>query len=302
MSSLLLPRRLLPGDRVAVVAPGGPIDRERLERGADKLRALGLQLVYDDGLFARDGYLGGTDAHRLRQLQTALDDDSLAGGWAARGGYGVTRLLTRLRLRGLRERPKLLCGFSDITGLHAALAALGLGSVHGPNVGQVSELTEGAFAQLRETLFSSLPPPALEGASPVAPGVARGLLLGGNLTLLASLCGTGHLPSFAGAVLLLEDIGERPYRLDRCLTQLRNAGALEGVRGLALGAFVGCEERDTKEGVGPVFAELAQLLAVPAAIGFPVGHLDDNWAVPLGGEVELDADKGRLTFLSGLGT
>jgi muramoyltetrapeptide carboxypeptidase len=302
MSPLSIPRRLSPGDRVAVVAPGGPIERERLELGAEKLRALGLTPVFDDRLFAKASYLAGDDAHRLALLQAAIDDPGVAAVWAARGGYGVTRLLPRLRLRSLRERPKLVCGFSDITALHAALGALGLGSLHGPNVGQVGELTPRAFDQLRETIFSSLPPPALEGATPLAAGTARGTLLGGNLTMLASLCGTGYLPSFSGAILLLEDVGERPYRLDRCLTQLRNARALEGVRGLALGTFPGCEERETKEGVGPVFEELARTLGVPAAIGFPVGHVSDNCPALLGAEVELIATGGRLTFLTGLGT
>jgi muramoyltetrapeptide carboxypeptidase len=300
MGALSLPRRLAPGSRVAVVAPGGPIERERLERGADLLRALGLTLVYDDTLFAKLRYLAGDDAHRLRQLQSALDDERIDAVWAARGGYGVTRLLPSLRLRSLRERPKLLCGFSDLTGLHAAFGALGLGSVHGPNVGQIGELTEPALAQLKATVLSSLPPPPLTGATALSPGTARGVLLGGNLTLLASLCGTPHLPSLAGAILLLEDVGERPYRLDRVLTQLRSTGALAGVRGLALGAFVACEERGTTDGVVPVFEELARELKVPAAIGFPIGHQDDNRAVPLGAEVELDAAAGTLSFLSGL--
>jgi muramoyltetrapeptide carboxypeptidase len=300
VSTFLNPRRLAPGDRVAIVAPGGPIDRERLERGVDRIRAMGLTASYDDGLFAKERYLAGSDQHRLRQLQAAIDDPSIAAVWAARGGYGVSRLLPRLRLRTIREQTKLVIGFSDITGLHGAVGALGVGSLHGPNAGQIGELTEGALTQLKDTLFSSLPPPALEGASMVFPGTARGVLLGGNLTVLGSLCGTPFLPSFSGAVLLLEDIGERPYRLDRCLAQLRNAGALEGIRGLALGTFPGCEERDTGESVGPVFDELARSLGVPAAIGFRIGHVDDNFCAPLGVEVELTAEAGRLTFLSGL--
>ena len=283
-----------------VVAPGGPLDRERFERGAAKLRSLGLVLIYDERLFARDGYLAGSDAQRLALLQAALDEPSSHCIWAARGGYGLTRLLSKLRLRGLRESPKLLVGFSDVTALHAALGSIGVGSVHGPNIGQMGELTPRALERLTATVFSSLPPEPLGGATPLHPGRAHGVLLGGNLTLLAALAGTPHLPSFSGAVLLLEDIAERPYRLDRCLTQLRASGALIGLRGLALGAFTGCDDPPGGSTARQVFERLAAELELPTAIGFPIGHLDDNCAVPLGVEVKLDAGAGTLTFLSGL--
>jgi muramoyltetrapeptide carboxypeptidase len=300
-SMLLQPRKLAPGDRVSVVAPGGPIERERFEAGAAKLRALGLTLVHDERLFARDAYLAGPDSQRLALLQAALDDPSTRAVWAARGGYGLTRILPQLRLRGLRESSKLVVGFSDVTALHGALGALGVGSVHGPNVGQASELTPAALERLAATVFSSLPPAALGGASTLVPGKAHGVLLGGNLTLLAALAGTPHLPSFSGAVLLLEDIGERPYRLDRSLTQLGAVGAFAGLRGLALGTFEGCDDTQAGFTARQVLERLAEALGVPAAIGFRIGHVDDNCAVALGSEVELDATAGQLAFASGLG-
>jgi len=297
---MIQPRKLSAGDRVMVVAPGGPLDRERFERGAAKLRSFGLLPIYDERLFAREGYLAGSDAQRLALLQAALDEPSSRAIWAARGGYGLTRLLSKLRLRGLRESPKLLVGFSDVTALHAALGSIGIGSVHGPNVGQIGELTPRALERLTATVLSSLPPEPLGGATPLHPGRAHGVLVGGNLTLLAALAGTPHLPSFSGAILLLEDIAERPYRLDRCLTQLRASGALIGLRGLALGAFTGCDDPPGGSTARQVFERLAAELELPTAIGFPIGHIDDNCAVPLGVEVELDAGAGALTFLSGL--
>jgi muramoyltetrapeptide carboxypeptidase len=272
-----------------------------LEAGAAKLRALGLTLVYDERLFARDAYLAGPDPQRLALLQAALDEPSTRAVWAARGGYGLTRILPQLRLRGLRESSKLVIGFSDVTALLGALGALGIGSVLGPNVGLVGELTPAAVERLTATIFSSLPSPALGDASCLVPGKARGVLLGGNLTLLAALAGTPHLPSFSGAVLLLEDIGERPYRLDRSLTQLGAVGAFEGLRGLALGTFERCDDPQAGFTARQVFERLAEALDVPAAIGFRIGHVDDNCAVALGSEVELDAAAGQLTFASGLG-
>ena len=301
MVLMVRPAQLRAGDAVAVVAPAGPLARERFEKGAEVLRGLGLRLVYDERLFARDRYLAGPDAQRLSLLQAALDDPTVTAVWSARGGYGLTRLLPQLRLRQLRDHPKLVIGFSDVTALHAALGAVGVGSLHGPNVGQVGELTPRALARLKDALFSWLPPEPIGGAVPLRRGKAQGVLLGGNLTLLASLVGTPHLPSFAGSILLLEDVGEAPYRIDRALTQLRNAGAFEGLRGLALGTFVRCDDRAGACLTRDVLAALAIELAVPAAIDFPIGHLDDNCAVPLGAEVELDANEGKLTFFQGWG-
>jgi muramoyltetrapeptide carboxypeptidase len=186
-----------------------------------------------------------------------------------------------------------------VTALHAALGSLGIGSLHGPNVGQVGELTPSALERLALTIFSSLPPEPLRGAEALTPGRASGVLMGGNLTLLAALVGTPQLPSFAGAILLLEDVGEQPYRLDRSLTQLRAAGALQGLRGLALGTFERCEGQQPGDTARALVEQLARELQVPAAFGFRVGHVDDNAAVPLGGEVELNAGEGTLTFLSG---
>jgi len=297
---MIQPRKLAPGDRVAVVAPGGPLDRERVEAGIQRLKAFGLEPVYDERLFAREAYLAGPDQQRLAILQAALDDRSVRAVWAGRGGYGLTRILPQLRLRGLREDPKLVVGFSDVTALHSALGALGIASVHGPNVGQLGELTPAAQERLPVVLFSSVPSPPLVGATTLRPGAARGTLIGGNLTLLAALAGTGHLPSFAGAVLLLEDVAERPYRLDRSLTQLRSSGAFTGLRGLALGAFTRCDDPESGFTARQVFERLARDLELPAAIGFPVGHIDDNRAVLLGTEVELDAGRGTLAFLGGL--
>jgi muramoyltetrapeptide carboxypeptidase len=308
------PRRLLPGDRVAVVAPSGPFDGDRFASGLQTLRVLDLEPVHDPRIFARRGYLAGEDGDRLASLEAAIADPDVKAIWAARGGYGAMRLLGRLRLHDWVQAEKLLVGFSDITALHASLNALGFPTLHAPVLTQLSEQPPKALARLHEILFTSRPAAPLQAEPLVTlhPGKARGKLVGGNLSLLASLVGTPFLPSLAGALLLIEDIGERPYRIDRLWTQLRLSGALDGVRGVVVGQFLRCEGEDGDPTPLQLLEELIAPLGVPSAATFPIGHATSrsgagasglsgsNEAVPLGVEAELDADAGTLTFLEGL--
>jgi muramoyltetrapeptide carboxypeptidase len=292
------PPALRPGDRVAVVAPASPFEREPFEAG---LRVLGnrYDAVWDDGVFARRRYLAGDDARRLEELARALEDPAVRAVFAARGGYGCLRLLPGLAGRaGLAALPpKAVVGFSDLTALHLALQAAGWASVHGPVVtqlaGQPPEAVERLFGLLED---ARTPAPPLRG-TPVAGGVAEGPLVGGNLSLLTRLLGTPWLPPLDGAVLLLEEVGERPYRLDRMWTHLALAGVLRRVRGLALGAFTDCEERDADYGSADVVAELARETGLPCVAGLPVGHGPRNLAVPLGVAVRLDGAAGTLEAL-----
>ena len=243
---MLAPPKLQPGDAVSVVAPSGPFDRPAFEKGIDVLRGFGLHPLFDERLFARQRYLAGPDSQRLELLEAAIADPGTKAIWCARGGYGATRLLSALKLRALLERPKLFVGFSDATVLHAAWNARGLRTLHAPVLTQLGSQPAEVLERLRALLFSAEPPTPLL-ANPVStfsPGRARGLLLGGNLSILSRLIGTPHLPSLAGAVLFFEDVGERPYRLDRLWTHLTLAGAFEGLRGIGVGELTGCEEKD----------------------------------------------------------
>jgi muramoyltetrapeptide carboxypeptidase len=292
------PPALRPAAQVAVVAPAGPFDRESLEAG---LRVLAgrYRPQWDDGLFARTRYLAGDDARRLAELTAALADDRIEAVFAARGGYGVLRLLPRLwpKLAAGGFPPKPIVGFSDLTALHAALQAVGWVSIHGPVVTQLGtqppEVAERLFALLESPV--ALPPP-LTG-QPLVGGRAEGPLVGGNLSLLTRLLGTPYLPPLDGAVLLLEDVGERPYRLDRMWTHLALAGVLDRVRGLALGEFTDCEEPEADYRSADVVAALARETGLPCVAGLPVGHGAVNQPLPLGARVRLDADAGRLTVL-----
>jgi muramoyltetrapeptide carboxypeptidase len=298
---MLAPPKLKPGDAVSIVAPSGPFDRAAFEKGLDVLRGFDLRPLFDERLFAKQRYLAGPDAQRLELLEAAIADPVSKAIWCARGGYGAMRLLPSLKLRALIERPKLFVGFSDATALHAAWNARGLRTLHAPVLTQLGGQPGPVLDRLRALLFSAEPPPPLQAApvSTFSPGRARGLLLGGNLSILSRLVGTPYLPSLSGAVLFFEDVGERPYRLDRLWTHLTLAHALDGVRGIAVGELTGCEEKEADYRALDVVGDLCRSLGVPAVGGFQVGHGDVNEPLPLGAEVELDADRGTLTFLAG---
>lgn len=285
---------LRPGDRVAAVAPAGPFDQSALEAG---LAVLGERYAvhYEPGIFARHRYLAGSDARRLAELTAALADPQVKAVFCARGGYGALRLLEGLE--GARPGRKPLIGFSDITALHAWLQRDGMISIHGPVLTQLGKLDARTHERLFALLESDVPAAPLQGSQTYVPGVAQGPLLGGTLAVLSRLLGTPFLPRLEGAILLLEDVGERPYRLDRMWTHLSLAGVFRQVRGIALGSFTGCEEREAAYSSGDVLRELARATGLPCAAGFPLGHGERNEPVPLGVTVRLDAAAQTLTFL-----
>lgn len=292
------PPPLHPGDRVAVIAPASGFDRAAFEAGV-ALLAGRYRPQYDPGVFTRRRYLAGDDARRLAELEGALADPGIRAVFCARGGYGATRLLPRLCGRAVPGAPKPLVGFSDITALHAWLQSAGRASIHGPVLTQLGRLGGDAAGRLFRLLEEDAPPPPLAGTETWVDGVAEGPLLGGNLSVLTRLIGTPCMPALDGAVLLLEDQGERPYRLDRMWTHLALAGVFARVSGIALGSFTACEERDADYTAADVLRELARGTGLPCAAGFPVGHGDLNEPVPLGVRVRLDAGAARLTFLGG---
>ena len=281
--SFVAPPALRPGDVVAVVAPSGPFERSNFDLGLKLLEAR-YRPVFTEGLFAQSRYLAGDDARRGAELNHAFEDQAVKAVFTARGGYGLARLLPVLKLGSL----------------HAALQAKGWRSLHAPVLTQLGRQPPACAERLFGLLESAAPPPPFEGGRCFVEGVVEGPLLGGNLSVLTRLLGTRFMPSLKGAVLLLEDVGERPYRLDRMWTHLRLAGAFDGVAGIALGEFTNCEEKDADYGSADVLLSLALELALPCAAGFPVGHGAINLPVPLGAKVRLDATAGRLTFLEGL--
>ncbi len=269
---------------IRVVAPAGPFDREPFERGLEVLRSrFGLVPRMREDVWDRSGYLAGSDARRADEWNEAARDPEAVAMWCARGGYGAMRLLPRLETGRLLLAPKWVVGFSDITILHAALNQAGLATLHGPHVTGLGRLPPEALDHLEGLLFGrdgGRVGMGVVGTGVIRPGRASGPLLGGSLTLLAHLCGTRWQPKLAGALLFIEDVGEKPYRLDRYLTQLRLSGALDHVVGVAVGQLTDCMDPDLQG--AEVVRELVGALGVPAIEGIAAGHEPMNLAMPLG--------------------
>jgi muramoyltetrapeptide carboxypeptidase len=291
---VIRPPRLQPGDPVAVVAPAGPVPRDRFEAGANILAAR-YRLVHDERIFAQHGFLAGRDEARLDELSRALASPDVRAVICARGGYGLMRLLPSLDVSAFLQNPKWLVGFSDATALHAWATRAGVATIHGPVVTQLGDLGEDDARALTSLLEGDAPPP-LVGLRTLVGGRAEGRLVGGNLELVSRLIGTPWQLDLDGAVLLLEEVGERPYRIDRALTHLALAGALDGLRGVVLGDLHRCEEPITPNSpsADEVVVERLASRGIPIVAGAPIGHGARNRAVPLGVPVTIDA--GSLSF------
>lgn len=296
----LRPRALRAGSRVALVAPAGPVDAERLEASAERCRMEGVEPLVFPAAGRQHGYLSGTDAERLGDLQVAFNDPSVDAVWALRGGYGTLRILDELDLRRQRQDPIPFIGFSDNTSIHVRHAAMGVVSFHGPHPGgDFPAESEDAF---RRVLFSPEPagPLKTRAGDPAPRTLVRGQveapLVGGNLAILASMCGTRHALDAGGCILFLEDVGEPAYRLDRMLVQLMGAGVLAGVVGLALGRFTESPDMDA-DPMAHLFSEFAERLGVPAVVDLPFGHVEHNCTLPVGALARLDGDAASLELI-----
>ncbi len=284
-------RPLGPGSRVALVAPSGLLaDPAHVARAEENARSLGWVPLLGKNVSAAHAYFAGTDDERARDLNAALSDDAVDAIWFVRGGYGAMRLLRDIDYGALKSNPRPLIGFSDITAIHSAVhRECGIVSFHGPTArGTLSEFS-------RNHLLSAVA--AHENSCGVAPagrvirsGRASGRIAGGNLALIAALMGTPWSIDFEGAILVIEDIDEHVYRVDRMLQQLLLAGALERCAGIVAGDFrpPAGEVLDAGRTVDDVIAEVADAAGVPCFSGAPFGHITDQWTIPLGSIAEMD--------------
>ena len=239
----------------------------------------------------------------MAALVEALRDPEAKAVFLGRGGHGLLRIVDSLDPALLRDHPKPIVGFSDGTVLLAFAAQAGVASVHGPVLTQIARLAEDDHMALFSLLESPKPQVLLRDLVTLHPGQASGPLLGGNLEVFSRLLGTKHLPDLDGAVLFLEDVGERPYRIDRLLTHLELAGVFQRVAAVVVGDLVGCEEPAGSKVVSPSAAEVVSerlsRLRIPVTTGAPIGHGGRNRALPYGVRAELDASAGTLRSLEG---
>lgn len=301
-----MPPALRAGDAVAVVSPCGPVlDHEALDESVALVESWGLEVVEGANARASHGHLAGTDAQRLADLNAAIAAPDVRAIWVTRGGSGLTRILGRVDWDALAADPKVLIGFSDVSALLvAAWRRLRLVSVHGHLLGRLADQPTAAAQRLRAVVFGAAGTDVLTGATLAgAPsGRVRAPLVGGNITVLAALAGTPDGVDARGCVLLLEEVGEMPYRVDRLLTQLRASGATDGVVGVAVGAPVGCDPPVGRPSgtFAEVLADRLGDLGVPAVADLSIGHMPHQRAVLHGGEVTLDGALGTLTSWAAL--
>ena len=303
------PPRLREGDTVGLVAPASAVTLpDELDRAVHWVTGMGLVPKLGQHVAGRDGYLAGTDAERAADLNAMFADPDVRVIFAVRGGWGGARILPLLDWDTIRKHPKLLIGYSDTTALHCGIAArAGFASLHAPNAG--SRWERASWESLWRIAFAGATP-VLGGADietavgrparRLVSGTAQGRLLGGNLTILSTLMGTGWLPDLTGAVLFVEDINEEPYRIDRMLQQLRLAGVFERVAGVVFGQCTRCAVRDPDyEGftIDEVIERHLGGLSVPVVTGFDSGHVTDQLCLPVGVRVELDAEARTLRML-----
>lgn len=294
-TELRIPPRLSVGDTIGIAAPGSPFDRALFQQGVAVLAGMGFRVAYGEDLFERCGYLAGSDAHRAALLNGLFADPAVKAIFCARGGYGTLRLVEHLDWAAIRRSPKLLVGFSDVTNLHAALwSRCRLVSLHGPNVTGLAQADDSSRSALMAALTGEAPVAlTLSEGVTLQAGAARGIVLGGNLTCLCHLIGTRFHPRFEGRLLFLEDRGEAPYRIDRMLTQMLQAGCLQGLAGVILGDFSAC---GAPQAVLEVFRERLGGHGVPILAGLEAGHEQRNLPLPLGLEAVLDADARTLRY------
>ena len=309
----LLPRPLSPGDTVALVSPSSAVsDPFDLQLAREVMEALGLRVVAGDHYAARRGHLAGTDAERAGDLNAAFADPGVAAIVCTRGGSGAARLLPLLDYDAIRANPKALLGYSDVTALHCAIQArTGLVTFHGPiGTGSWNRFNADQFRRVffeRELMRYENRIEAGDELVPrrnrtrtLVPGKARGRLLGGNLTVLTALAGSPYLPEFDGAILFLEDVSEAPYRVDRMLTTLKLMGVLDRIAGFVFGECTDCEPGDGYGSLtlSQILDDFVVPLGIPAYTGAMIGHIREQFILPVGGDVELDADAGTLRLLA----
>ncbi|MEP6762740.1 MAG: LD-carboxypeptidase [Gemmatimonadaceae bacterium] len=288
--TLVEPLPLLQGARVALISPSGPLKGESdVTRAVATAESLGWRPVVFPNALQHEGYFAGRDDLRANDLNAAIADPEIDGIWCLRGGYGAMRLLNRIDVSPLRERPKPLIGYSDITALHSAWHRAGVMSYHGPVAR--AELTPFSRESLqRAVILRGDSAGTASDAETLREGRATGRLAGGNLALVAALAASAWRVDFRDSIAILEDVNEPMYRIDRMMVQLQLAGAFDGCRGLVFGHCTDMPKSidEGDRSLRDIVQETGDALGVPTILGVPLGHIDDQWTLPLGAAAVLD--------------
>ena len=289
------PPRLKPGDTIGIVAPAGCFDHDLFMLGLSVLQSMGFQTRVPDEVFDRTGYLAGSDAQRARLLNQLFEEPDVQAIVCARGGFGCLRILPLVDFDIISAHPKVFVGFSDITALLAAITRQsGLVTFHGPMVTPLATAPELTRRSLSDAITSDAPVEIAPAAGIVLQaGQATGPVIGGNLATLCHLLGTPFEAGFENHILLLEDRGEAPYRIDRMLSQMKLAGRFKGIAGIILGRFKDCGNLDE---IYRIFQDRFQDMHIPILAGFDVGHSRQNMTIPIGMTATLDTDQQILSF------
>jgi len=299
---MIRPEALKEGDVIGLVAPASPFSMEAMQKGAQALEALGFIVRYDESIFDGGAYLAGDDERRAGEFMAMFADPRIRGIFSVRGGYGSSRILDRLDTDLIRNNPKIIVGYSDITVLlNFIVQEAGIIAFHGPLVTEMGRMDGTTRDAMLRAVTSTAPLGTMKIPGPIKirNGAAEGPLVGGSLTLIANTLGTPYELDTSGKILLLEEVGERPYRIDRLFTHLKMAGKFADAAGVVVGEFVDCTEPGSEAGV-PIEKILGDVLADfdgPVLAGLPVGHGRTNITLPLGVRVRLDGGSGTLEFL-----
>ena len=311
MKKCLKPKALAPGDTIGLITPSSSITEEKLAKAISNMELLGLKVKLGKHIKVINGYLAGTDKQRLEDLHNMFADDDVDGIWCIRGGYGVGRILPKINYKLIKKNPKVLIGYSDITALLIAIhKKTGLIGFHGPLAS--SDFTDYSVKHLKGVLMNPTSYYTIGHAididdlkdkayhsKVIRVGKAKGELTGGNLTLLAAAVGTDFQPKFKNKLVFIEDIGEKPYRLDRMFTQLLQSTDLHKAAGIALGVFEDCEakEGDRSLSLMEMFNDRLGHLNMPIIYGLSLGHIKNHMTLPVGIKAELDTMKRTIKLL-----
>lgn len=297
------PTYLKAGDKIRIISPSGFVQPEFIDGAKIRLTQWGFEV--SEGRFARNiyGRFAGTDEERLLDLQEALDDPGIKAILCSRGGYGLARIIDKISFLSFIRHPKWVIGFSDISLLHQAINKKGIGSIHSIMAKQLTQLSPEAesVVELHKILTGTFPSYIIEGHPLNKPGLARGELIGGNLSVISGMRGTPFDFSYSGNILFLEDIDERAYHIDRMIQNLRTGGVFSRIKGLIFGQFTNCED-DTLMNAGIYESILASVkhLDIPVVFNFPSGHIDNQVPLILGQKVALNVTDSEVSLHFGI--